>query len=152
MKYPRLPENVDLRKKLMASDIADIQKAYEDALPFPTQSEVMKKRKMGIEVQSKTQWINEIMELYGVSYHTVYYWTNTEYREYKMEQNAKAHSKADLEDYEKHRAIEIKRRVERWSRNSELREWHYQTSARNEKRAVRHTVMGKPLEKRKTND
>jgi len=35
MKYPRLPEKLDLRKKLMAQDIADIQQAFEDALPFP---------------------------------------------------------------------------------------------------------------------
>jgi len=146
MKYPKLHETSDLRKKLMAQDIADIRRAYEQALPFHTKSEIMKRRQSGLEVHSKAQWISQIMEMYQVSYHTIYYWTHDDYRAEKMIKNAKAHSKENgIEDYERHRAKESKRRVERWARNASLREWHYVTSARNEKRSNRKTVSGKPI-------
>jgi len=147
MKYPRLPEKLDLRKKLMAQDIADIQQAYAEAMPFPTKSEVMKRRHAGLETLSESQWIAEIMEMYQVSYHTVYYWTHDEYRDEKMLKNAKAHGKTkDLEDYEAHRANEIRARARRMKLHPDLGDYHAVQSATNEKRSQRHTCKGRPLD------
>lgn len=145
MRYPRLPEELDLRKKLTAEDIVDIQQAYEDAAPFPSRSEVMKRRHLGLDTQSESQWIKEIMEMYDISYHTVYYWTHDEYRAAKMLKNAKAHSKADMKDYEDHRAKEIIGRAKRRKINSALVDYMAVQAAMHEKRSKRHSYKGIPL-------
>lgn len=148
MKYPRLPEGLDLRKKLMAQDIAAIQQAYAEASPFPTKSELMKRRLAGIETQSKTQWIREMMEMYQVSFHTVYYWTHDEYRASKMLKNAKAHNKADIspEDYKAHGEHRKKSRLLAFQRFPLQKDFHALTSAKSEKRSKRYTYKGKPIE------
>ena len=145
MKYPRLSDKQDLRRKLLYADIADIRKAYDDACPFPTKSELMRRRHRGEEVESLRQWLTEIAEIYAVSVSTIKYYTDDQYNEQMKAKNAKAHSKVDLADYEAHKAAEIKNRMNRWQRNAALREWHYRISAKNEKRRPRYTVMGKPL-------
>jgi hypothetical protein len=146
MKYPKLPESLDLRKKLMAQDIADIQRAYKEASPFPSQSECAKRRRLGLAVQSESQWITKMMEVYQVSYHTIYYWVRDDYREYKRGKNAKAHSKADLKDYRKHVANELEYRRARWNRFPAQWDYHTVQSAKNEKRTNRYTVHGQTLE------
>jgi len=132
MKYPRLPEKLDLRKKLMAQDIADIQQAYAEALPFPTRSEILRRRNLKLgSVQSKTQWIHEIMEIYDVSFHTVYYWTHDEYRAEKMLINAKR-----KHEYEESRK---RQRIEAFKRFPLQYEFNKVLSAKWEKRTRRHT-------------
>jgi len=87
----------------------------------------------------------ELAQAYSVSCHTIYYWIKDTYREHKREQNAAAHSKENMDDYKKHKADELRRRAERWKRYDPQRVWHARTSARNEKRAKRRTVLGEPL-------
>ena len=146
VKYPTLPEEKDLRRKLMQKDIKEIQGDYKKYSPFPSKSEVMKRRSNGEEVMSESQWISGMSDTYGVSNHTIYYYIHDDYRKYKKLVNAQAHSKSkDLEDYEKHRNKENNRRVDRWNRHPKLREWHYIISAKNEKRGKRKTVLGKPI-------
>ena len=145
MKYPKLPEELDLRKKLLSQDIKDIQQAYMSALPFPPQGELARARREDPSVQSKRQWILDIAQMYGVSAHTIYYWTHDDYRAMKMLKNAKAHSKANLEDYEAHRAAEIKGRARRMKTNPKLADYHAVQSAKNERRSNRQTVKGTPL-------
>ena len=89
MKYPRLPEELNLARKLMDQDIADIQKAYQQALPFPTRKELHRARKLGFELQSKTAWREEIAEMYGVSYTSIYIWTDEEQRHKLYSRNNK---------------------------------------------------------------
>jgi hypothetical protein len=131
MRYPRLADKQDMRRKLMESDIEYLKLAYAQRPPSI----------------SNRQWYMAMASEYGVSPSTIQYHTDMSYQANMKAKNAKAHSKIDMADYERHRANESKRRVERWSRNSQLREWHYVTSARNEKRVVRKTVLGKLLEK-----
>mgnify|MGYP004452378005 CR=1 FL=1 len=130
MKYPKLADKNDLRRKLMDKDIASLKVAYTQ-------------RPKAI---SERQWRIKMAKALGVSPATVQYHTDLEYQGKMKAKNAKAHSKTnDPEDYARHREQEIKRRVERWSRNPALREWHYRTSAKNEKRTNRKTVLGKEL-------
>ena len=150
MKYPKLTPDQDLRRKLMDEDIADIRQAYEDALPFPSKSEVLRALGTGHAMESEHRWMRDVAEMYGVSYSTISYYVNDEYHAKMLTKNAKAHNKANMDDYEAHRAAEVKRRVERWDRNDDLREWHYRVSAKHEKRAKRITVLGKPLDDKET--
>jgi hypothetical protein len=132
MKYPPLPDKDDLRKKLMDSDIASLKAGYAQAFPFSG--------------SSYRQWMLAKAEEYGVSHSTIQYHTNDSYRAKMKAKNASAHSKAhDLQDYEAHRAGEMNLRMLRWERNPLLREWHYEVSARNEKRSKRKTSLGRPL-------
>jgi len=80
MKYARLSKRLDRRKKLIAQDIADIQKAYQQALPFPTQNELRRAHKRGFELQGKTAWYKEIAEMYGVGISAIQRWANEEQR------------------------------------------------------------------------
>lgn len=147
MKYPKLPEELDLRKKLLAQDILDIRIAYEKAEPsFPKSlSELMKRRRLeGLGVQSETQWINEIAEMYEVSYATVYYWIKDDSRAKQRLKNAQNH-KRDSFDYERHVAREIVNRKKRWQRYSPLWDYHALQAAKNEKRSKRLTYKGKAL-------
>ena len=147
MKYPKLPPEQDLRRKLMDDEIEQIRQAYRDALPFPDKSEAARSRNLGYPLQTRTSWLQMMADMWDVSWGTIYYYVDDEYRAKMKAKNAKAHSKAkDLKDYEAHRAAEIKHRVERWKRNDDLREWHYRVSAKNEKRRPRYTVRGKPLD------
>jgi len=131
MKYPKLSDKQDLRRKLMDEDIASLKIAHAKDYPF--------------HGTSYYQWkVAKALE-FGVSSFTIYYHTDPNFQAKIKAKNAKAHSKANMDDYENHRATESKRRVERWSRNPDLREWHYQVSAKNEKRTKRKTVLGQPL-------
>jgi|TARA_R110000824_G_scaffold92059_2_gene223579 hypothetical protein len=131
MKYPRLSDKQDLRRKLMDADIASLKVAYAVR---PTEI-------------SERQWRIKMALSLGVSPSTIAYHTNPDYRAKMLVKNRKAHSKAvDPEDYARHRAEEIKHRQNRLERNPDLREWHYQVSAKNEKRTQRTTVLGKPLQ------
>ena len=132
MKYPRLADKQDLRRKLMDEDIVDLKAEYAGTYPFRGSSY----RRWAIAKGSKL----------GVSLTTIYYHTNPSYQAKMKAKNAKAHSKVNMSDYEAHRASETKRIVERWDRNPALREWHYMQSAKHEKRTKRKTVMGKPIE------
>ena len=132
MKYPKLADKNDLRRKLMDEDIACLKTSYTKDYPF--------------KGSSYRQWAMAQASELRVSEATIYYHTNPDYQAKMKTKNARAHSKAhDLEDYEAHRAAEIQLRMRRWDRNPDLREWHYNVSAKNEKRAKRKTVMGKPL-------
>ena len=134
MKYPKLSDKQDLRRKLMDKDISSLKVSYAKDYPF--------------KGMSYRKWaIGKASEL-GVSSATIYYHTDVSYQAKMKAKNAKAHSKAnDLKDYEAHRTAEIKHRKDRWDRNPKLREWNYQISAKNEKRSNRKTVLGKPLDK-----
>ncbi|PHQ84127.1 MAG: hypothetical protein COB65_06305 [Thalassobium sp.] len=129
MKYPKLVDKNDLRRKLMDKDIASLQIAHA---------------KKPIAVSAR-QWRIKMAKTLGVSPATVQYHTDPDYQAKMKAKNAKAHSKDNPEDYANHRAQESKRRVERWDRSPDLREWHYVISAKNEKRTVRKTVLGKEL-------
>jgi|6_EtaG_2_1085325.scaffolds.fasta_scaffold01456_1 hypothetical protein len=132
MKYPKLSDKQDLRRKLMDKDIASLKVAHAKDYPFKG----MSYRKWAIAKASEL----------GVSPATIYYHTDASYQAKMRVKNAKAHSKAhNPEDYQAHRSNEIKSRMSRWHRNPALREWHYNVSAKNEKRSQRKTVMGKPL-------
>lgn len=132
MKYPRISDSQDLRRKLLDKDIVALKAAY--TLDYPFQG------------SSYRKWVIAKASELGVSPSTVYYHTDASYQAKMKAKNAKAHSKADMADYVAHRAAEIKRRVGRWDRNPALREWHYQVSAKAQKRGKRKTVMGKPIE------
>ena len=133
MKYPKLSDKQDLRRKLMDKDIESLKVSHAKDYPFT-----------GI---SYHKWSMAKASEYGVSSATIQYHTDASYRAKMKAKNAKAHSKAnDLKDYEAHRAAEIKQRLNRWNRNPDLRAWHYKVSAKNEKRAKRKTVLGEPLE------
>jgi|TARA_R110000824_G_scaffold92463_3_gene224328 hypothetical protein len=131
MKYPQLTDRQDLRRKLLDADIANLKTSYAMDYPFAG--------------SSYRQWYIARASEYGVSAGTIQYHTNMAYQAQMKAKNAKAHSKANMADYEAHRATEMVNRMERWGRNPKLREWHYNLSAKNEKRAVRKTVMGKPI-------
>jgi len=132
MKYPKLVDKNDLRRKLLDSDIASLKVTYVKAYPF--------------KGTSYRQWAIAQASALGVSPSTIYYHTDASYQAKMKAKNAKAHSKTrDIEDYEAHRAAEIQQRMNRWGRNPDLREWHYQVSAKNEKRSQRKTVLGKAL-------
>lgn len=133
MKYPKLLDKNDLRKKLMDSDVTNLKVSYANAYPF-----------IGT---SYRQWRLGKAGEYNVSPATIQYHTDEKYQALMKAKNAKAHSKDDMADYEQHRQMESNRRVERWSRNPKLREWHYIISANNEKRTPRKSVLGKPLER-----
>ena len=131
MKYPRLSDQQDLRRKLMDEDIEALKISYASDYPF--------------HGTSYHQWKVAKAAEYGVSPSTIYYHTDASNQAKVKRKNANAHSKANMDDYENHRASESKRRVERWSRNPDLREWHYQVSAKNDKLRKRKTVFVKPL-------
>jgi len=132
MKYPRLADRQDLRRKLMDTDIASLKTDYARDYPF--------------RGTSARQWYIARASEYGVSPSTIQYHTDMDYQAQMKAKNAKSHSKAnDLAGYEAHRAAEMVNRIDRWARNPKLREWHYNVSAKNEKRVVRKLVMGKPI-------
>jgi hypothetical protein len=131
MKYPRLPPELDRRRKLMPEDIAAMRRLYHEMLP---------------QAKSERQVLLELSEKFGVSYECVYYWTHDDYREWKRKKNAEAHSKRDIRDYVRHRARELRLRAERMKRHPPLKLWHAVVGAKNEKRCKRHTVHGIPLE------
>ena len=143
--YPRLPEELDLRKKLLAADIEVIRREFHERGPYHIRSEITRRVRKGLPWNSETQVMLDLAQRYGVSYHTIYYWVKDEYREYKRGQNTKVHSKEDRDDYVKHRALESKKRVERWKRYSPQWRWHARVSARSETRCKRRTVLGEPL-------
>ena len=143
--YPRLPEELDLRKKLLAADIKAIRKEFQERGPYHNKSEITRRWRLGLSWNSERKVMLELAWRYSVSYHTIYYWVKDSYRAWKREQNAKAHSKENMADYVEHRATEIKRRVERWRRYSPQWEWNARMSAKNEKRSKRKTSLGKPL-------
>ena len=94
----------------MDQDIVDLKAEYTAAYPF--------------RGSSYRRWaIAKASEL-GVSPTTIYYHTNASYQAKMKAKNAKNHSKADMADYEAHRAAEMKRRVERWNRNPALRTYN----------------------------
>lgn len=132
MKYPKLVDKDDLRRKLMDKDVVALKVSYAKASPF-----------VG---SNYNQWRLVKAHEYGVSPATIQYHTDDNYQARQKAKNANAHSKDNVEDYENHRAKESRRRVERWGRNPKLRQWHYEVSARNEKRAKRKSVLGEPLE------
>ena len=134
MKYPRLEDKDDLRKKLMDHDVEELKIGYANAYPF--------------EGSSYRKWRLVKAHEYGVSPSTIQYHTDDDYQAKQRAKTAKAHSKDNMEDYERHRSQEIKRRVERWGRNPKLRAWHYEVSARNEKRTPRKTSLGRIVERK----
>tara|TARA_R100000306_G_C4321530_1_gene115386 strand:+ start:47 stop:643 length:597 start_codon:yes stop_codon:yes gene_type:complete len=81
MKYPRLPEKLDKRKKLMEKDKEDIRLAYKQAQPFPTLKELHRARKLGLELQSRTDWYKEVAEMYSVNRHSIHHVTEPDYNE-----------------------------------------------------------------------
>jgi len=82
LKYPRLPETLDRRKKLMEEDKASIRLAYKQAEPFPTRKELHQARKFfGIILQSKSDWRKERAEMYGVDVTTIRIWTDEQQRQ-----------------------------------------------------------------------
>ena len=81
MKYPRLPEKLDKRKKLMEKDKEDIRLAYKQAQPFPTRKELHRARKLGLELQSRTDWYKEVAEMYSVSINRIHCVTEPDYHE-----------------------------------------------------------------------
>jgi len=132
MKYPKLSDKQDLRRKLMDKDITFLKVSHAKDYPF--------------KGTSYRQWAMGKASVLGVSPATIYYHTDASYQSKMKAKNAKAHSKEkDLEDYEHNRAKEIQLRMNRWARNPALREWHYIVSAKNEKRSQRKTVLGKTL-------
>ena len=132
MKYPKLSDKQDLRRKLMDEDIASLKVSYANDYPF--------------HGTSYRQWAIAMAAEFGVSPATIYYHTDASYQAKMKAKNAKVHSKAaDPADYALHRAAEIRHRMNRWHRNPALREWHYQVSAKNDKRTKRKTVLGQPL-------
>jgi len=137
MKYPRLPQELDKRKKLLDKDIKDIQKAYKQALPFPTRKELDSARKLGIDIQSEHQWINEIAEMYNVGYSTVYYWTHSEHRAEKRMIIAKRRHKTQYQ--RKLNRLEAAKRYPLQDIFKEL------LSAKHDKRKNRHTFKGLSL-------
>lgn len=141
MKYPRLPENLDLRKKLLAKDIEEMQAEWPSLVSEKGHS----KRSASIFLAGR----------YGVSPSTILYHCDEVYRVQMMAKNAKAHAKSiGLADYEAHRTKEVENRQRRIKRNPSLRLYHDVQSAKNEHRLrkdgvtplKRHTVKGIPLE------
>lgn len=145
MNYPRLPENLDLRRKLLQSDIFSIREQFEARRPYHTKAEISRRRSLGLPWNSERQALLDLAGKYCVSYHSIYYWVKDGYRDRKRAYNAESHSKANLPDYEAHRAKEIRNRAARFRRYKPQGEWHAVVSALNEKRHTRHTVRGKAL-------
>lgn len=143
--YPRLPETLDLRRKLLSSDIVAIRKEFETGAPYHNRAEIGRRMRIGLAWNSEAAMMRMLAAQYNVSYHTIYYWVKDEYRKYKQGQNALAHSKADMSDYVQHRERESKARVERWRRYYPQWRWHARESAKSEKRSRRHSVLGETL-------
>ena len=114
----------------MDQDIVDLKAEYTEAYPF--------------RGTSYRQWAIAKGSKLGVSLTTIYYHTNPSYQAKMKANNAKAHSKADMEDYVAHRAYEARLRVERLDRNPALREWTYRLAAKY--RLNRKTCLGKPID------
>ncbi len=133
MEYPKLKDVDNLSRKLTDEEIAEIQNLFAV---------------LSVD-SSKTSVRNMLARKYNVSYFTIYYWTNAEYRKMKREQNNKYWSEVKNTDYERwyeHKKQEIGRRRNRMLRNPELKVWNEVVSAKNEKRHKRVTVKGKKLE------
>jgi len=75
MKYSRLPKKLDKRKNLTEKDKEDIRFAYQQEQPFSTLKEVRRARKLGIKLQSRTDWFKEVAEIYSVSPNRIYWIT-----------------------------------------------------------------------------
>ena len=132
MKYPRLPAEDNLSRKLTDEQIEEIQKKY---------SRVTKK-------MTSTAAMNTLAQQYGVSYATIYYWVKEKYRKWKRKRNVDYWNEMKTKDYEKwykHKKAEINRRKNRMIRNPKLKLWHETVSAKNEKRCKRKTIHGKKI-------
>jgi len=82
MKFPRLPEKFDHRKKLMMKDIKIIRKL----------------RKAGKSVLS-------IARKFHVSPTIIYYWTNNKYRQYIIEKASKIHRTLEIKRMTQRKSI-----------------------------------------------
>jgi len=85
MRYPKLPRELDLRWKLSEEQIKALQEEYwKKKDGFASKNEIAKARKLGLPLpESKTAWMNKKAGELGVSYHTIYYWCESDYRERK---------------------------------------------------------------------
>ncbi|MEM2259970.1 MAG: hypothetical protein QXR88_01725 [Candidatus Pacearchaeota archaeon] len=129
-KYPKLPPELDKRRKLMPEDIKEIRRLFNELITHMTER----------------QAILKLAEEYGVSYATIYYWTHDKYRKEKRKKNVLTKAKW----WEKHgRDLkkEVELRKERWERFPQQKIWHFLISTKNEKRCKRHTFYGIPFKK-----
>ena len=126
MTYPRLPEDLDLRRRLTSSQIEEIRQRYADAQPFAARSEVGRAQRLEQPLPlSEHAFCTQMAEEFEVSHHTIYYWVKDEYRDWKREVNAKAHSKeVNPIDYCEHRAANVRNRAERMKRYRPQVLWH----------------------------
>jgi hypothetical protein len=134
MKYPRLPDELNLSKKLTSEQIQDLNNDFNN---------------LSSKFKSKRLLLNFLAKKYSVSYHTVYYWTNEKYRNEKRKKNSEYWNKMKTLDYDKwyrHKKQEIARRRNRMDRNPDLKTWHNVVSAKNDKRSKRKTMKGRRLE------
>jgi len=134
MKYPKLPDELNLSKKLTSEDIVEIREKYFQYIQNPR--------------LTQTFIINNLAKEYKVSYSTIYYWVKDKYRKEKREKDNKYWNNIKKINYEKwysHKKDELIRRRNRMNRNPELKLWHEVTSAKNEKRIKRKTVHKKKL-------
>jgi hypothetical protein len=132
MKYPRLEDKDNLSKKLTDKQIEEIQIEFKNSTGHG----------------SPTSIRNRLAMKYKVSYATIYYWTNSNYRTQKRKENIEYWNMVKKTDYErwyKHKKDELIRRKNRMERNPKLKLWHEVISAKNEKRVKRKTVKGRKI-------
>lgn len=124
-----IPLQYDKRYKINQNIYNEIKRLYK-----------LWKRRKDI---SKTNFFKMLAKKYNISYHTVYYWLNDNYRKKKREKNAKI--RKNLAQYEKYIKYSIKRRKELWNQVPYTYIEHLLISAKNEKRANRKTIYGKSI-------
>ena len=134
MKYPRLQDKDNLSRKLSDTDIQHIQESFQQDLSHG---------------YTATGSRNKLAQQYHVTYSTIYYWTNDNFRQAKRKKDNAYWSQQKIRDPDNwyvHKKQEITRRKARMQRNPDLKLWHAVVTAKNEKRCTRKTLKGKPLQ------
>ena len=149
MKYPRLPEELDLRRKLLSKQIEEIRERYEEVKSsFARSAEVSRALKLGLPLpMSRTRWLIVIAGEYGVSRFQIWYWVNEEYRSKKRDQSKHSGDKEKIGEvrYKLRMKRETTRKRARIHRYAPLVLWEGFQSAKHEKRHRRISVKGIPL-------
>ncbi len=132
MKYPRLPESQDLRKKIFKSDEKVIRKLV--------------RLKMMREDISFYGACASVAKLFNVTSFTIRYHISSDYRKQINEKNNKYDRDRRRVNYREHKKREILLRANRMKRNKKLVLWNQVVTANNEKRCRRKTVLGQSLD------
>lgn len=117
-KFPRLPQELDRRKKLMKEDIEEIRELKKDGLSMLT-----------------------IAKIYNVSQALICYWTNEKFRE-KVRKDA-AQYKRSTEAIKRHKEIDRKSILYKMRVHSALRKYRKRYSKEYRERIKNNLILNK---------